>query len=199
MAALATGVKQIYTIRDHKGNTARMVVYLSSGYNPTSGNAAATALGADIYAMQTGDTKLQPDGVTPNVQGQGYFTSYAQPWEGAFNSSGNYLTIEDKAVLVFQDTAGAVHRYQLPAPLESIFFADQETVDPTQVVVSQFIADMVHATFNSITPQTATLHPVEGADGTPLLKYVGGYRKRVKMRRRTNIFLKDPTLGIPEE
>jgi|SRR5215472_1068307 len=197
--ALTTGVKQTYTIRDHKGNNARMVVYLSSSYSPTTGNAAATALGADIYAMQTGNTVLQPDGITANVRGLGYYTTYAQPWEGVFNSSGDYLTVEDKAVFVFQDTAGAIHRYQVPAPLHTMFFADQETIDPSQTVVKQFVADMLQITFGGTAPNAATLHPIESAAGTALGSFVGGFRLRKKMQRKVNIFTKDPTLGIPAE
>lgn len=48
-----------------------------------------------------------------------------------------YENAEDKAQLVFRDTSGATHKYQIPAPKSTMFLADQETVntaDPTGVI-----------------------------------------------------------------
>lgn len=60
-------------------------------------------------------------------------------WEGAQSAStgtaaaSTYQNVQDAAVLVFQAPSCAQVKLLLPAPKSSIFFADQETVDPAQV------------------------------------------------------------------
>jgi hypothetical protein len=46
---------------------------------------------------------------------------------------GTYRTVGDAAILTFQDAGGNLTDITLPAPLSSIFLADQETVDITQI------------------------------------------------------------------
>jgi hypothetical protein len=199
MAALTTAYKQTFTIRDHKAFTAKMVFYISPSYTAAQIGNAAEALDQDIYAMQTGNSVLDPSGAIALVKAHGPFTTQAQPWTNAFNSTGDYKAVEDKAVFVFQDQAGVVHRYQLPCPLASIFMADQQTIDVSQAVVKQFLADMLFQTIGGTAPGANTLHPIVSASNYPLMSFVGGYRLMRKMQRKFNIFTLNPALNGPGE
>lgn len=199
MAALVTGIKQVYTIRDHKAFNAKMILYLSDQYTAVQANAAGAVLSQDIYALQTGNTMLFADGSTPCVKSHGPFTTNAQPWQNTFNSTGDYKAVEDKAVLVFQDAAGVVHRYQLPCPLAGIFMSDQQTVDPTVASVKQFVADMIAATFGGTAKNAAILFATVSASGYSLTSFVGGYRLMRKAQRKFNIFTLNPSLNGPGE
>lgn len=68
-------------------------------------------------------------------------------WEGSLTIPGGapaaaqFLNVQDYADLLFQSSAdGSIARLTLPAPLQSIFLADLETVDPTAIAV--LIADV---------------------------------------------------------
>lgn len=197
--ALTTAFKQTYVIRDHKAFNARTVVYLPSTYTAAQMTSHATQLAQDIYALQTGNTKFLTDGVTPTVEGKGPYTTQSQPWSNTFNSTGDYKAVEDKAIFVFADAAGVVHRYQIPCPLSSIFLADQQTVDSSQAVVKQFVADMLDQTFGGTAPSAAVLHPISSASGFSLTSFVGGYRAMRKAQRKFNIFTLNPSLNGPGE
>jgi hypothetical protein len=47
--------------------------------------------------------------------------------------SATYQRVVDSAALTFTDAMGSLVRIQLPAPVSSIFLADQETVDITMI------------------------------------------------------------------
>lgn len=199
MAALTTAYKETFTIRDHKAFNAHMIVYLHNSYSASAANGAAYILAQDIYALQTGNSVLGPDGATATVKAHGPYTSPAQPWSGTFNSSGDYKAVEDKAVFVFQDAAGVVHRYQVPCPLSSIFLADQQTIDVSQAVVKQFLADMLDQTVGGTAPNALTLHPIVSASNYALSFFIGGYRGMRKPQRKFNIFTLNPSLNGPGE
>lgn len=197
--ALTTPQKQIYSIRDHKAFNAKMILYISVGYTAVQANVAGAIYGQDIYAMQTGNTMFLSDGTTPVVKSHGPYTTNAQPWNNTFNSTGDYKAVEDKAVFVFQDAAGVVHRYQLPCPLASIFLADQQTIDISQTVVKVFVADMLNASFNGQAKTAGILFPVQSASGFALTSFVGGYRLMRKAQRKFNVFTLNPSLNGPGE
>jgi hypothetical protein len=199
MAALTTAQKETYTFRDHKANNARVALYLNPANTTAQAAAHAAVLGQDMYALYTGDTQFFSDGATPTIKSHGVYTTVAQPWSGSFNSSGDYLSIEDKAVFVFQDASGSLHRYQIPAPEHTIFLSDQETIDTSQTVVRQFIADMLAATYMTVTANAAALHPVTSAQAYALTAFVGGLRIRRKQQRKVNIYTKNPALSGPAE
>lgn len=199
MAVLTGAQRQVFTVRDHKGNNARTSLWLQFSSTAADNVGAGQAYAQDIYALQTGDTKLAHDGVTPIVDAKGPFTAPAQPWTGTFNSTGDYLSVEDKLVLTFMTATGAIHRIKIPAPLRSLFLADQETVDKGQVVLDQFIADVLQTTFNAITPRAAILRPACDRDSVILTKFVGGMRTRVKQQRKVNIFTLSANLDEPAE
>lgn len=199
MAALTTAYKQTFTIRDHKAFNAHMIFYVSQLYTATTGALAMQQLATDIYGLQTGNSVLTADGVTAVVRSHGLYTTLAQPWTGTFNSTGDYKAVEDKAVFVFQDAAGVVHRYQVPCPLSSIFLADQQTIDVSQAVVKQFLADVLNQTVGGTAPNAATLHAIVSAGSFPLTAFVGGYRGMRKPQRKFNIFTLNPALNGPGE
>lgn len=55
------------------------------------------------------------------------------------NDEGHSL-VNDKAVLIFQNSAGDTRREEIPAPDASLFGADGVTVDPTNAQVAAFVA-----------------------------------------------------------
>lgn len=73
-----------------------------------------------------------------------------------------YAGVTDRAELLFSTAAGGYYKVQVPAPVASLFLADQETVDPTAAatIITEAIASVV-------TP-----------DGTALTAYVAGTRLR---------------------
>jgi hypothetical protein len=81
-------------------------------------------------------------------------------WEGALSvnpspvpTTGDYQTVGDKANLLFSTGAGTLVTVVLPAPKSSIFLADQETVDFTQIaaIIAAVIAGVVDGSGNAVT------------------------------------------------
>jgi hypothetical protein len=89
-------------------------------------------------------------------------------WEGARTavggtpSTGTYTSVTDAAILIFQAADCTQVKLTLPSPLDSIFMADGQTVDPAQIT--------------GIT--SACLGTLETAGGQVVTEYVAGYRAR---------------------
>lgn len=89
-----------------------------------------------------------------------------QAWEGPLvvavpaPVAAQYPGVLDRATLFFSTAAGSVVKVQIPAPLASIFLADQETVDPA--VIAALIALVIA---NVVTDA-----------GVPVTSYIGGTR-----------------------
>lgn len=70
-------------------------------------------------------------------------------WEGLDEvyspapSTANYPTLRVAALLTFQDATGSAARLILPSPHDTIFMADNVTVDPTNAEVLAIIAAAV--------------------------------------------------------
>jgi hypothetical protein len=97
-------------------------------------------------------------------------------WEGPLNPvfnptpvTGVYQSVRDYADLVFSDTNGSFGHIILPAPLETVFLPDQETVNPNQVDVANLIAAILATCVN---PATDTLWD----------HYVGGTRRHLRTK-----------------
>lgn len=75
---------------------------------------------------------------------------------------GTYANVTDSAVLIFQDGGGLLVYLTLPAPLESIFHTDSETVDPAQVA----------------TITAAAIGTLCSASGALVTSFVGGFRRK---------------------
>jgi hypothetical protein len=109
-------------------------------------------------------------------------------------SQSQYSEVEDKAVFTFQTALGEIHRYQVPCPKVAIFQADGETVDFTNGLVKQFIADWLAVAFSGTNPTANTTLPVCSRGGIALTVSNGGIRKRVAIQRKFNTFTRNPAL-----
>lgn len=140
------------------------------------GAADANAALGDLVTLQTNAQSASNAHVTISadaVRDQQYGTAAV------------FQSVEDKAVLVFQDGQGALSRFQLPAPKAAVFLADGETVDVVGAA-SAFIISMETFCYGRDT------------DTSPLA-FVGGYRLRRKIIRRTNIWTTNPAETGPDE
>ena len=97
----------------------------------------------------------------------------------AGGTSGNWIDVEDKGVVVIQTASGALHRFEVPAPVDGFFLPDGETMDGAGV--GQDYGDVIIA--NAVTK-----------DGVAFVSVVGGYRDRVRTQRKFNIRTRTPQL-----
>jgi len=170
---MAAGLAEAVTFRDAKGNTARVSFFVDSGGTAITQHAAAAAV---ITAMEA----------LSNAIVQAYKGPATNPSIAVvYGANATFASIEDKAIFTFLTADGSTHRYQIPAPLEAIFLADGETVDPSNTAVTAFTSAVVANTV--------------GRTGTAITFGAFGTRIRRKMRRRINIFTKDPSLSGPDE
>jgi hypothetical protein len=160
---------QSASYRDIKGEVGRISFNLS----------AATAAAALVAA--TNVVNLIPpltNAVFNNAKGA--YTS--PPAQNAYpGAAAEYESIEDKAVLYFQTATGVIHKYQIPAPKAGIFLADRETVDNAN-------ADVAALTAAFVTNQVAS------RDGALITAFIGGVRVRRRLRRKFNIYTRNPQL-----
>jgi len=176
---------QSYIFYDAKQQSARMSMFLDNNPAANVVQANAQAIGIDLGAISNTSTAA-----ASTVRSKGPLTTAPVPV--APGTIANYLDVSDKAVFVFQDAEGGLHKYQVPCPKSTIFQADQETIDYTVAGVKQFVADMLGVTFSG-TAATTTL-PVNSRTGVPLTASVGGYRRRGKASRRFNIYTRNAPL-----
>jgi hypothetical protein len=107
-----------------------------------------------------------------------------------YGSDAAYAPIEDKAALTFNTARLGRHTVQVPAPLAAIFLADEQTVDPANTLVAAFVS--------AFTATVSTAF-VSTADGAAIIGYVGGVRRRSKLRRKMTIFTLNPAETGPGE
>lgn len=171
---MANALRQSFTWRDIKGNTARNRFYVSSGGTTATQKAAA-------QAVATAETAIS----NAAFQGaNGPFTNTAVP--ALFpGSPATYNTVEDKAKFVFEDAGGGRHNFEVPAPVDTIFLADAETVDPANTDVVGFTSAVIANCTNQF--------------GDAIAFFSGGIRVRRKLQRKLTIFVKAPDLDIPAE
>ena len=181
----AAQMSETVTYRDAKGNTGKMLFYLKLGGSATVEDAFTdfSALVPLISALS--NAALQT--------ARGPFTSYGVAQYGAHVSGGAYESIIDKAVMVFQDAAGQLHRFEVPAPKIAIFKTDKITVDPANTAVAAFTAFMTTGQTNG--------NLITSRQALPYLNYMGGFYKARKIRRRLNVLVLQPdlTASLPAE
>jgi len=93
-----------------------------------------------------------------------------QQWEGPLTVPGgaavaaSFPDVSDVAWLTFTKASGELVKVAIPAPLASIFLADGETVDPTQVaaLITAVIANVVDASGNAVTAYVSGLRNTKG-------------------------------------
>lgn len=161
---------QSFTFRDDKGQTAVVRMFLTA-----ADAAAANTAGSDIAST------IAP---LSNAALQGSSGAYTStPAANTYGANAEYERVEDKAVLTFQTAVGSIHRYKVPAPKVAIFLADGETVDPANALVIAFVADMLAAGASR--------------DGVALSSFIGGTRDATRLKRKFNIFTRNPALTGP--
>lgn len=165
--------RESVTYRDAKGNTGRVSFFVDGG---TSANAASTAAGTVITAMNALTNAVLQSAVGPSLVVQ---------QEVVYGTNATFASVEDKAVFTFQTATGDLHRFQIPAPISSIFLADGETVDPANTAVVTFVSAVIA---NCLSRNNQVLG--FGAFGV---------RQRRKIRRKLSIFTKNPALSGPDE
>lgn len=190
--AINIALVQSYTYRDAKGNTARVSLYVA-GNTPDANYPAnpytdAKNISADLANLTNAALQV--------AHGIYEFA----PGTVQYGASGTvYETVEDKAVFTFADFDGGVHRYAVPAPKAAIFLADAETVDNSNALVKQMVADFLNATYNGTAPTAGQSNGVYSRQLVALAAFYGGIRQRRKIHRKINIFTKNPALTGPDE
>jgi hypothetical protein len=164
---------EAFTYRDDKGNTARVSVFVTD---------STMALAATDMSNLSGLITPLTNAVLSTAKGP--FTTV--PAAVGYGANAEYEACEDKAVMTFVTTTGALHRYQIPAPKSALFLADGETIDPAQADVAAFVTGVV-------------ANKVSSRDGALITAFIGGVRARRKMNRRLNIYTKNPQLTTPAE
>lgn len=106
-----------------------------------------------------------------------------------YGATGVTDNAEDSAVFSFVSTQGTIVKTSIPAPKDSIFLADNMTVDPGNTAVAAFVAELLST--------TAFTGVMSSKGGAQVAAFLGGLRVRRKTRRKMNIFVKDPGLTTP--
>lgn len=159
------------SFRDEKGQTAK------TGFYTVEADLAAAAVAADAVVNAIAGLSVA---AVQAVHGP----AERVPGPITYGGAGKFSSIEDKAELVFTDAAGAVHRYQIPAPKDAVFLADDESVNPANALVIAARDAMTDGTTGS-------------RSGVLNTGYLGGIRIRRKTQRRFAISTKNPALDGP--
>jgi len=168
-------IAQTYTWRDAKGNTANMKFYIDF----TAGTVAnASTFGGALVTLLDALTNAAIQSAHGPAGLYGVLQYGAHPAE--------YQSVEQKAVLVFQDSSGQLHRFKLPAPVVAMFLADQQTVNPAFGGVASLITKLTTADVNGV-------FAVSRQD-LPFSNYIGGFYATTKLRRRLNVTVLTPAL-----
>lgn len=111
-----------------------------------------------------------------------------------YGASGETDNAEDTAVFTFATATGTVAKVSIPAPKDTIFLADNMTVDPANTDVAAFVTALL-----SGTPETGGAAGFYGATkaGASFSLFLGGLRVRRKTRRKLNIWVRNPELTAP--
>jgi len=185
---MAGGLVQSYSFRDAKGNTSRLSLFFESGTGTTAQlQSTGLAISADLGNLSNAAV----------YKAIGPYTNAAA--SVAYGNVATYEDVEDKAILTFDTTTGALHRYQIPAPISALFLADGETVDPANANLKQLVADMLVATYLGTAPAAGAVVHTVSRDNLHLADFIGGTRIRRKLHRRFNIYTKNPALTGPGE
>ena len=164
---------QSYTFRDARGFTGTVKVWIHQTGVPANDRSVGSALAPLLAALSNANLESARGPYTTPASAVGYGTQ------------ADYGSIEDKAVLSFEDTAGGLHRMKIPAPKAGIFLTDGMTVDNGNTDVAALITDVI-----------AELVTKEG------LAFIGmpaGLRTRVRTRRKMSIWTLNPAETGPDE
>lgn len=110
---------------------------------------------------------------------------------GDYGTSAEFDSITDKAVMTFIDSAGSIHRFQIPAPKAGIFLADKVTVNRAATDVATYVSLVVNGADNPFFLCTR--------GGLQFSSFAGGLRIKKPNRKRMTIFTKSGNLDEPAE
>ena len=179
------GEPETYVFYDGKQQAGYVRMFISNASTVGDANGDAFQIALDLAGLS--NTSVAAGNA---VRSHGPYTSAPVPV--APGASATYLDVADKAVFVFQDAQGGLHKYQVPCPKSSIFQADQETIDFTVAAVKLFVADVTATTFSGTAP--TTVNGVVTRNGVKITASVGGYRRRGKAPRKFNIYTRNALL-----
>jgi hypothetical protein len=178
---------QSYTFRDAKQQVVAMRMY----FNDDAGSIADTLIQATAVAT---DLQALSNAVLESAHGP--YTK--APQAVAAGTAAVYEEVEDKARFVLATAAGAIHRYEVPAPKSAIFLADGVTVDFTNSLVKQFLADLFALTFGGTAPSSGVITSLVSRDNKAVNLAIGGLRVRRPFIRRFSIYTRAPSGGQGE-
>lgn len=119
--------------------------------------------------------------------GGGWQAEAEQSWALSTN---DYDNAEDKAVFALATQDGTIGKISVPNPLDSIFLADKQTIDPANTAVVAFVTAL------NLGGGTTTL--VAATKGGAIYNtFLGGLRVRGRTRRKLNIWVRNPELTAP--
>jgi hypothetical protein len=179
---------QVFTFRDAKGYTWTFRFHIhyddSSAVNLNNGFTVATAVKAALQGVGPGTLPLTNATYQRSI---GLFseTSVAV----TYGTAAQYLNAEDKLMLAFSDTGGALHRYGIGSPVTAAFLADQETGKASQLV------DLVNAFTTTVGGNAFACT----ANGLGFVSSPGGLLIRRRQRRKVNLYTKSSNLDEPGE
>lgn len=182
---MANTLRYFVTVRDAKGWTGRTGVWITyDAGDPANFQDVATCAATLRNAiLGLSNAAFQSDG---GASGD----SSAIP--AAYGAAGvEYQEAWQHAVMTFEDSAGNVHRYRIPAPKVAIFDTDKTTVlnDGTQALVVAYVNAMKNASGTAF---------VSSRSGLALTKFIGGIEVGGKQPRRFNGLIKSSHLVAGE-
>jgi hypothetical protein len=118
---------------------------------------------------------------------------YAQPvGDVAYaTTTSDYDNAEDAVVLSYATASGSIMRISVPNPKDSIFLSDKMTVDPANSAVAAFNTAM------NLGGDPTANYVVSTSSGSQAAIFLGGLRKRLRTRRKLNIWVRNPELSAP--
>lgn len=147
---MANATKNTVTGSDYAGNACRTSFYSDTGAHALD---LANAIAAASNASLTKVIGFSEQTVTPGT---------------GTPLNDQYPSTQDKAVLIFRAADNSVHKYQVPAPLSSLFDADFKYIDDTGGAATLITAYLDYA----FTP-----------GGEVLSEYLRGHRSFRKSRK----------------
>jgi hypothetical protein len=169
MAAPAAALYTSYVFRDAKGQTAKLRTII--------GDTTLAAVTTDQVSLKA--LLVAVSNATVRLVSQDHPSV-------SYGAASVYQDVEDKAQLVFTDTLGYMHRYQIPAPKAAGFDTDGETVLASETNMAALITALTTYTYGRT------------SDTAPLV-YIGGIRIRRRFQRKFNIITKNPAETGPGE
>jgi hypothetical protein len=163
---------QTYTYRDAKGFTATVKYHIAENGGDAD---AVDTLANNINTAFAALTNAKPQAAS----GAFSFLGVKQ-----YGTAAAYGSVRMKARLVFQDAAGALHSFYVPAAKIAIFDADMQTVLPS--AVSTLVGLMTNV--SAFPPASGTVY-VCSQDGIQYTNFMGGFFVARQTKKNKTFYL----------